>query len=468
MIRLDDVHVDLDHTAIVKGVSTAIGTGDWLALLGPNGAGKTTVLRAIAGLVRYRGTITVDGGTPKSKARARTVAYVPQTPILPPDMTVHDYVLLGRTPHLRYLAGPGKPDHVAVTAAIDRLDVAEFIKRRLGSLSGGEVQRVVLARALAQEPRIILLDEPTSALDIGHQQHVLELIDELRRTDGLTVVSTLHDLTTAGQYAHQLVLLDHGKVVAQGTAADVLTAERIAQVYAARVTIALDAAGHPAVTPVRSQLAVWPESILVRASSHGPVHRAGDAGAPHRTRPGEVLGSPGVRGGHADSVGCGAGTGESGFDEGLRLGFGRGDHRVHERGVGERHRDGDDDVDRADRVQLRVLVAVRCGGPGRHPQAHGGDHPHTPVVPQHVLGDLGGGEQAHARSGQAEPAAQLGEVRDRIHPAVTATDLSVKHPLARAEAAASHAAGDHPVARSRSPQQHRQPPALFLPPVHLR
>jgi iron complex transport system ATP-binding protein len=131
------------------------------------------------------------------------------------------------------------------------LDVARFGERRLATLSGGERQRVVLARALAQEPKILLLDEPTSALDIGHQQSVLDLVDDLRRTNGLTVVTTLHDLTTAGQYAHELVLLNQGRVVAVGAAADVLTEERIAQVYAARVTVRTDETGNTIVTPVR-------------------------------------------------------------------------------------------------------------------------------------------------------------------------------------------------------------------------
>jgi iron complex transport system ATP-binding protein len=251
MIQLDDLHVDLDRNPVVRGVSAAIGSGEWLALLGPNGSGKTTVLRAIAGLIPYRGTISVDGSTRRPRERARLIAYVPQAPTLPPDMTVHDYVLLGRTPHLSYLAGPGGHDRQAARDAQSRLDLTGFAERRLGTLSGGEVQRVVLARALAQEPGILLLDEPTSALDIGHQQHVLELIDELRRSHGLTVVSTLHDLTTAAQYAHELVLLDRGQVAAQGGAADVLTADRIAEVYAARVTISTDATGHPVVTPIR-------------------------------------------------------------------------------------------------------------------------------------------------------------------------------------------------------------------------
>jgi iron complex transport system ATP-binding protein len=259
-IAVHDLGVDLDRTPILREVSCTVGSGGWLALLGPNGSGKTTLLRAIAGLIPYRGTVTVDGPaadagslrTLRPRERARLIAYLPQAPTLPPDMKVTDYVLLGRTPHLSYRAGPGRADREAAARAAGLLDVTRFSERRLATLSGGERQRVVLARALAQEPKILLLDEPTSALDIGHQQNVLDLIDTLRRSTGLTVVTTLHDLTAAGQYAHELVLLNAGRVEASGVATAVLTEDRIAQVYAARVTVRTDAAGNTVVNPIRA------------------------------------------------------------------------------------------------------------------------------------------------------------------------------------------------------------------------
>ena len=135
---------------------------------------------------------------------------------------------------------------------MERLDVARFAARRLARLSGGERQRVVIARALAADPRVLLLDEPTSMLDVGHEQQVLELVDALRTEAGLTVVSTLHDLTVAGQYADQLVLLDGGRVVASGSPAAVLTEPLIESVYAARVRVIAGSDGHPVVAPVRS------------------------------------------------------------------------------------------------------------------------------------------------------------------------------------------------------------------------
>jgi iron complex transport system ATP-binding protein len=137
-----------------------------------------------------------------------------------------------------------------VNKVIDRLELGEFAPRLATELSGGELQRVVLARALAQQPQVLLLDEPTSALDIGHQQQVLELVDSMRNESGLTVIAAMHDLTSAAQYGERLVLLDRGRVVADGVPADVLTAERIAHVYGARVEI-LDRPAGRAVLPLR-------------------------------------------------------------------------------------------------------------------------------------------------------------------------------------------------------------------------
>jgi iron complex transport system ATP-binding protein len=255
-IEIRDLAVDLDHTPILHGVSCSVRTGGWLGLIGPNGAGKTTLLRAVAGLVPHRGEVLLDGtgtGALNGHERARLIAYVPQEPVLPPDMTVWEYVLLGRTPYLSYLGGPASADRAAAERAADQLGISSYSDRRLASLSGGERKRAVLARALAQDPKVLLLDEPTASLDIGHQQQVLDLVDELRKTGGLTVLSTLHDLTTAGQYAEHLLLLREGRIEAAGDAATVLTEERIARVYAAHVAVRTGADGGTVVTPVRDK-----------------------------------------------------------------------------------------------------------------------------------------------------------------------------------------------------------------------
>ena len=224
----------------------AAEAGGWTALIGPNGAGKTSALRALAGLVRVRRRGAAStGGTSRTlgrRALARLVAFVPQKPETPPELTVAEYVLLGRTPHISLprRRGAARPRGGGAGAARGSSSSA-FAERPLGSLSGGELQRAVLARALAQEAPVLLLDEPTTALDLGRQQLVLELVDELRR-DGLTVVTTMHDLTLAGQYAERLVLLDGGSVVAEGTAAEVLSAPNVAAHYGANVRVVEDEA----------------------------------------------------------------------------------------------------------------------------------------------------------------------------------------------------------------------------------
>jgi iron complex transport system ATP-binding protein len=186
------------------------------------------------------------------RQRAQLVAFVPQAPVIPEGISVVDYVLLGRTPHIPFLGVEGPRDLVAVGDALERLDLVDYADRLVTTLSGGERQRVLIARALAQGSPIVLLDEPTTALDVGHQQQVLELIDRLRRDDHLTVVTTMHDLTLAGQYAERLVLLDAGRIVDTGVAADVLTEANLRRFYGAHVRV-IDAGGHPVVVPLREQ-----------------------------------------------------------------------------------------------------------------------------------------------------------------------------------------------------------------------
>jgi iron complex transport system ATP-binding protein len=242
-VELRGLSVTLGRTEIVHGIDAAVARGEWVALIGPNGAGKTTILRAVAGLVPFAGSVQVDGRSVAASSRrqiARRVALVPQKPETPAALTVAEYVLLGRTPYIAYLATERREDRLAAERALDALALRPFADRALGSLSGGELQRVVLARALAQDAPLLLLDEPTSALDLGRQQQVLELVDELRREHELTVVSALHDLSLAGQYAERLILLDGGRVVAEGSAQDVLSEKSIAAYYGANVRVIHD------------------------------------------------------------------------------------------------------------------------------------------------------------------------------------------------------------------------------------
>jgi cobalamin transport system ATP-binding protein len=248
-LALQRVSVSLGGARVLDGLSYEVEPREWVALIGPNGAGKTTALRAVAGLVAYDGRVCVfdrDAGAVARKELARQVALVPQVPLIPGDITVREYVLLGRTPHLGYFGNEGRADHRAADAALEQLDLLLFAHRRLDTLSGGERQRATLARALAQDAPLLLLDEPTAALDMGRQQQVLEIVDRLRADRGLTVVSTMHDLTLAGLYADRLLLLDGGRLVAAGGPDDVLTRELITEHYGAEVTVV-----DGAVVPVR-------------------------------------------------------------------------------------------------------------------------------------------------------------------------------------------------------------------------
>lgn len=248
------VTVRYNGRVAVEKVDLEVGPGEWVALIGPNGAGKSSLIRAIAGSVPFEGEVLVDGRSITSMGRkdlARRVAVVPQHPVLPPGMRVIDYVLLGRTPHLGYLAAESESDFVAALGALARLDGDDLSVRSLGTLSGGERQRVVLARALAQEPDVLLLDEPTASLDIGHEQQVLDLVDDLRAEREMAVIAALHDLTIAGQYADRLALMGGGKIVVEGAADTVLTEEVLAMFEGARVSILRGPGGEVVVVPRR-------------------------------------------------------------------------------------------------------------------------------------------------------------------------------------------------------------------------
>mgnify|MGYP000308053801 CR=1 FL=1 len=262
VVRTDRLRLSRGRHEVLAGLDIEVRAGEWVAVIGPNGAGKTTLLQVLGGLLGRRGgDAVVSGGLdvvgldPRSAPRraiARQVALVPQRPVVPPGASVADLVLLGRTPHLGPWGVETRTDHRVVGVALGRLGLAGFAHREAATLSGGELQRVILARALVQQPRLLLLDEPTSALDIGYQQSVLDLVDRLRVEDGLTVVAAMHDLTLAGQYADRLVLLDQGLVVAEGPPCHVLTVEFLVKVYGARIRV-LETVDGPVVVPVRRE-----------------------------------------------------------------------------------------------------------------------------------------------------------------------------------------------------------------------
>ena len=250
-----DLTVSYNGTNAVVGFNDLLHSGEWLCLIGPNGAGKSSVLRAAAGLVSYTGSVAINQTEiPAASARwrAQHIAYVPQAPVIPTDMSVYEYVLLGRNPYINYFSSETSHDRDVIDRVLSRLDLVQFSERKLGTLSGGEIQRLVIARALAQEAPVLLLDEPTSALDIGHQQQALELVDGLRREQGLTIISAMHDLTLAGLYADRLVLMHEGHRVAEGTAKQVLKSETLAEFYGVSARVHHEPDGTVVVIPQRS------------------------------------------------------------------------------------------------------------------------------------------------------------------------------------------------------------------------
>lgn len=220
---------------IVDDGDLVIRAGERLAVVGPNGAGKSTLLRALTGvLVPRSGVVHLCGdpiGSVHRRAVARTIAVVPELADLPFAMPVEDVVALGRLPHEPPLNGLRPVDIAAVDAAIDRVGIGSLRRRDVRELSMGERQLVFIAVALAQAAPILVLDEPTAHLDIRHQVEVMELLVELNQRDGTTVLAVLHDLAFAAHFFPRVVVLDHGRIVADGSPFEVLDAGRIRAVF---------------------------------------------------------------------------------------------------------------------------------------------------------------------------------------------------------------------------------------------
>jgi len=234
-VWLDGVTVEARGRAILRDVSFRVEPGERVALIGPNGAGKSTLLRVVAGVLHPNAGRVELGGEPVGAMDrgtvARRLAVVPQQTALPFSMRVEEVVALGRLPHEDALRGAQPADRAAVAAAIDRVGLGGLLGRDARELSLGERQLVLLALAVAQEAPTLLLDEPTVHLDLRHQVEAMELMRDLNQRDGTTLIAVLHDLALASHFFSRLILLDHGRLVADGTPAEVLTNERIREVF---------------------------------------------------------------------------------------------------------------------------------------------------------------------------------------------------------------------------------------------
>ena len=234
-LLVDGATVEIRGRAILRDVSLRVEHGERVALIGPNGAGKSTLLRVLAGILRpTAGRMLLDDQPIASVDRAevaRRLAVVPQQTALPFSMRVEEVVALGRLPHESVLRGASPADRAAVAAAIDRVGLGHLIGRDARELSLGERQLVLLALAVAQASPVLLLDEPTVHLDLRHQVEAMELLRDLNERDGTALVAVLHDLGLAAHFFPRLIVIDHGRVVADGAPAEVLSDDLIRDVF---------------------------------------------------------------------------------------------------------------------------------------------------------------------------------------------------------------------------------------------
>jgi iron complex transport system ATP-binding protein len=240
-LQIEKITLDYGQQTVIKDLSFQLHPGELLGLVGPNGCGKTSIIKSLSQvLCPSSGRILLDGKELTAISRnelARFIGVVPQNPYLPETFTVFEVVILGRNPHLGLLSGETTRDIAIVWHAMERTDITHLVKRRIGELSGGEKQRVTIARVLAQEPHVILLDEPTANLDISQQLDILDLVAGMCRKENIACLIAIHDLNIAAQYCTRIIMLKNGKVYAEGTPGKVITSENVREVFDAETTV---------------------------------------------------------------------------------------------------------------------------------------------------------------------------------------------------------------------------------------
>jgi len=240
MLKIQSISVSYGSRRILHDISFNVQSGEVPALIGPKGAGKSTLIRAASGVIPYTGHVRTNGDDFASLSpiqRAKYIATVPQAVSMPPAYTVWETVLLGRTPYLGFLGQVSGKDEEIARQSLQRVSALPFVDRRVGELSGGEQQRVLLARALCQSTPILLLDEPTAHLDLQYQVSLLELVSELAHKDNLAVLVALHDLNLAAHYADRIALMVAGNIKAMGKPKEVLHPELITEAYCLPVQV---------------------------------------------------------------------------------------------------------------------------------------------------------------------------------------------------------------------------------------
>jgi len=255
ILDIENISLNFRDKSVLSDVSFSVEKGEFFVIVGPNGAGKTSLLKVLSGLQKvHQGSLTIkDKNISKYRRRnlSQIMAIVPQQIEVGFPFTVADTVIMGRTPHLGILGMEGDEDHDIAREAMEFTEVAHLADRKLYQLSGGELQRVIIARAICQQPEIILLDEPTTALDPAHQLKIMDLMEKFRREQEITIVMVSHDLNLASMYGDRLLLLKDGRVVKTGDPGSVLDRELLEESYGCKMRVDESPLGQVArITPI--------------------------------------------------------------------------------------------------------------------------------------------------------------------------------------------------------------------------
>lgn len=252
-VNVDSLSFSYRKDPVLKNVNFQIEAGNVLCLVGPNGSGKTTLIRCIDRILQPEGSVFINGNNIRDMSRkdiARSIGYVPQAGTKIIAATVFDVVMMGRNPYMGWRAA--EADLSRTEEAIQLLGIDDLADRQYNELSGGQQQKVLIARAVAQDPQILLLDEPTNSLDICHQLEAVSIIHKLSRKKGIAVIMAIHDLNIAARYADKIMMLKNGNLVALGSPDELMTKERIREVYGVETKIFKDAEAGIIIMPL------WP------------------------------------------------------------------------------------------------------------------------------------------------------------------------------------------------------------------
>ena len=265
-IKTEHLEYAYGRAAVLKDISFTVSEGEFFIIIGPNGSGKTTLLKIMSGIHKPQsGSVVINGSglqTYSRKSLARAVAYVPQMIQTDFPFTVREVVLMGRSPHLGMLGLEAQEDLDLAEEAMGFTEVGHLANRRLSQLSGGECQRVYIARAICQQTNIIILDEPTASLDLAHQVRIMDLMERLKREQGITVVMVSHDINLAAMYGTRVLLLKEGRLLHLGLPQEVMTFETLEDAYGCRLLVDASPIGSfPRITLVPKRY-MKPESIV--------------------------------------------------------------------------------------------------------------------------------------------------------------------------------------------------------------